>query len=532
MDANSMQSFVNQIIRNSKGITFICYDRVWWCQEPFNTKELRKKVSEDCSEFMDKDVFMSMQSFKPGKKRTTNRLAELRTVYMDLDYYTIPQFASADIQTVQNRVQEILKENDIPEPSFKISSGKGMYLVWLIDIHSARWLTVWKFIMHQFYRVFAQVGADSKSLDCSRVLRLPQSFNGKGPTQQEVRCLRPVPGKNAAVYSLKALYDKAKKIALLNKVQAQDIPAFEPEKQRERPQYNAAFSSMNPPSLKSYYHHALRIARIQMDRVMDLQTLFRMRQEKSVGTRELTLFYMNVSLRRAGFNDEERLRILTESNNLLPCPLPQREVMAVRLSCTAYMPSNAVILRQLKITPEEQKSMRTLFDKKEKARRRSEAQNQSGMSNSDRQQQFATRIASLVVQGVSVSKIAAQLKCSRQTIYNYFQRFGFNTPDSATKFLELYKTGDKMQPTKTRNSKRKHLVPKPQRKSEKRLRIIAESIHSATAFFSHALKKHVYTFGSLQVAPLVKIAFDPTLQHTIVEAGLRKKQGSYEILQC
>ena len=428
------------IIRGSKGTTFICQNHKKWNQIPYNSQDITRAIAEDrWVPYSTEETFVSMQSFRAGaKKRTTTYLEELRTVYLDIDYYNVNKLKNLPAQAVAAKIQKVLQKKKISVPSMIIDSGHGLYLIWLIDIHTASWLPVWQFIMRQFHRCLADFGADAKSLDCSRVLRLPGTVNKKqGDTGVSV-CGINIP-QNPVIYSFEELYNQAVSLHQGNG----PIPEFAPVKKpaRKKKKRTQKKSELINPS-QSYFQASSRSQQIQIDRIYDLQLLLRLRQEKAVGSRELTFFYLNVALRRARFSDKERLRMLQQINRELPKPLPVKELLNVVKSWTAYMPSNKVIIDQLRITPDEQKHMRTIFGAEEKARRRT-LSNLHQVSREERSRQCAKIIAELMLKSLSTQRIAEELQVSRQTVYNYKKRYGLIDIQSAHRFLattRLHKT--------------------------------------------------------------------------------------------
>lgn len=480
---------IQHIIRNSKGTTFICRNEGKWNQIPFDSQYVSNAIAEHrLVPYTSAETFISMQSFRLGsKKRTTAHLEELRTVYLDIDYYKVDQLRNLTPEAVAEKIMKVLRQKNVSLPSMTIDSGHGLYLIWLIDIHSAQWLPVWRFIMRQFHLCLADFGADAKSLDCSRVLRLPGTINQKeNDTGVLVRGIN-IP-QLPIEYTMRELYDQA--VALKKtSINEEKIPEYTaaPEENRR--------SKTRLEREKNRINKASRIYQIQVDRIYDLKLLLQMRQEKAVGTRELTFFYLNISLRRAGFSDPERMQILNQANQLLPQPLPYRELSNVVKSWTAYMPSNRVIIKQLDITPEEQKHMRTIFGPKEKARRRTH-QNRFQVSRQERKLQCATQIAQLMISGRTVQEIASELKLSRQTVYNYRKVYGLCDSQSARRFLSQTKA----EPFKTKSRKRrKH------KKEIVRLNAISATLYSISYDYYRHLKNEC---GQGNKSASVKKLFD------------------------
>jgi len=61
-------------------------------------------------------------------------------------------------------------------------SGRGLYLIWTIEIVPKMALPLWKAIENYFYKVLKELGADPKALDPTRVLRVGGTLNTKSNT--------------------------------------------------------------------------------------------------------------------------------------------------------------------------------------------------------------------------------------------------------------------------------------------------------------------------------------------------------------
>lgn len=126
------------------------------------------------------NVYTSMNSFlspyqkhKPGSGRKVSNLKRLNALYLDLDYYKIG--------LSRDQVLEDLEQNyfnkKIPVPTFIVSSGQGMYLIWKIS-EDRNALPRWTSVMHYLFDQCGSFKADPKALDAARVLRVPGSIHG------------------------------------------------------------------------------------------------------------------------------------------------------------------------------------------------------------------------------------------------------------------------------------------------------------------------------------------------------------------
>lgn len=122
-------------------------------------------------EFGDRtDVYYSVNEFHGW--RLVRLLRSLRCFYVDVDGCT-------DIYLVL----EALHDAGIPEPSFFVHSGRGLHLYWSIEPVSAQALPLWQRVQDRLIAALTPIGADPAARDCTRVLRLVGTKNGKSDTE-------------------------------------------------------------------------------------------------------------------------------------------------------------------------------------------------------------------------------------------------------------------------------------------------------------------------------------------------------------
>lgn len=110
-----------------------------------------------------RDRFISVNEFQSW--RLVRLLRSLRAVYVDLDN-------CATIEEALARCDDAV----LPAPSYAIESGRGVHLYWLLDAVPAKALPAWQAIQT---RLIATLDADPACADCTRVLRLAGTKNGR-----------------------------------------------------------------------------------------------------------------------------------------------------------------------------------------------------------------------------------------------------------------------------------------------------------------------------------------------------------------
>jgi hypothetical protein len=116
------------------------------------------------------NVYLSTQRFK-GLRRVAYLLS-LSELYADLDYYRVPELADAASRRVLELALKALSGAGIPEPSLAISSGRGLYLLWLHGAIPRSGLPRWAACQREICRTLKHLGADSMAVDAARVLRV------------------------------------------------------------------------------------------------------------------------------------------------------------------------------------------------------------------------------------------------------------------------------------------------------------------------------------------------------------------------
>ncbi len=113
-----------------------------------------------------KDRFLSVNQFDGW--RLLRLLRSLRAVYIDIDQH----YSVAGILM-------IVEDAGLPAPNYVVMSGRGVHLYWLLDAVPPGALPVWQAVQKKIISLLHEYGADRACSDCTRVLRLVGSINGK-----------------------------------------------------------------------------------------------------------------------------------------------------------------------------------------------------------------------------------------------------------------------------------------------------------------------------------------------------------------
>lgn len=318
--------------------------------------------------------------FAPG--RHSGKYAnKLNALIVDLDYYNVPELKGLTAEQVIGLLEG---EKDYPTPSFYIDSGRGLYIIWLLENTYATMASkkYWKSIEKTLINIFIDYGADEKVCDVARVLRLVGSKNSK--TGKEVKLVASPnycsssPFYGVERYELgdiaeyfwgcRELYDTKKEV---------------PKKPKKRKQTQKVIQLKNTYTLN-------------YNRYKDLETLVDLRADKKEeGCREYLLFLYRLNLLYCNIEPKIALEMTLALNNRLALPLDEEEVINATANAEgvaevyhrlrnnykdtydislsqhfynggAYIYTNKTIIRELKITEEEQSHLTTIIGPNEK----------------------------------------------------------------------------------------------------------------------------------------------------------------------
>ncbi len=300
------------------------------------------------------NIYMSLNTFYKPQRRIEN-IKELNALYIDLDIYNIPKDIDSYWGYTPNWSKDSvlyfleedyfgLSSNSVPTPSFVIDSGRGLYLIWLIEPVPYKVLPLWKAIEEHLYNQLKCWGADRKCLDPTRILRVPDSINSK--TNTTVNIIREY---NTDCYSLKF-------------IQENYLPELiTKEKKKGRPK-----------KIVSIY----RERSLYIERIHDLIRLCELRNYDLRGERECLLFLYRYYTCYFSDDPVEALNNIIDLNNKFVYPLKKREVTNATKSAEKayktgklYKYKNETLIDMLHITKEEQKELSTIIDNEEYKRR-------------------------------------------------------------------------------------------------------------------------------------------------------------------
>lgn len=142
----------------------------------------------------DVDSYMSQCFFSKPNRRALN-VAYVTHAYVDLDTYNAEWLVGRPVDEMVNIIRMFCSDEAIPEPSYIISSGRGIYLKWAWT-HPLPRAAVGRCVAvnRELVRRFQSFGADPKAVDMSRILRVIGTTNTKSGKIVEIVYLNDVSG--------------------------------------------------------------------------------------------------------------------------------------------------------------------------------------------------------------------------------------------------------------------------------------------------------------------------------------------------
>lgn len=334
LDAECSKDYIETIHKESKGyITKAKIENNRYSQWHYFLKKL------EMQDFRGENVYISMNTFYKPQRRIEN-IKEINALYIDLDIYNLGIMA---IQGVMWLEDEFFR-NKLPQPTYIISSGRGLYLIWKIEPVPSMALPLWKAIEEFFYRELKELGADRKCLDVTRILRVPGSINSKSNSEVEI------------IENYGCEYT-------LREIKEEYMPELKPKEEKKG----------RPLKVVSIY----RERSLYLARINDLVKLCELRRYDLRGTREYVLFLYRYYACYFTEDAEKALEDIIELNDRFIYPLKKREVVSATKSAEVaynkskkYKYKNETLIEILGITEEEQKELQTIISNKEYKRRK------------------------------------------------------------------------------------------------------------------------------------------------------------------
>ena len=395
-------NYIDNIHSRSKGwITRSVIDKKGYRQWHYKYAELK-----DLDMMDEENIYITLNTFYKPCRRLEN-IKELNTLFIDLDYYKIGK--------TKDQVLMDLEKNyfnqSIPIPNYVIDSGRGMYLIWIINAVPSKALPLWKAVQEYLYNQLKYFGADRQALDATRILRVPGSINSKSKTVVNI------------LDEYEYIYD-------LREIQNGFLPELKPyERKKGRP---------------SKINYIYRERSLYYGRIQDIIKLCELREYDLKGHRELILFLYRYYLCSFTEDIEKALNDALELNSMFRKALSEREVIRATRSAERcyldknkqYKYKNETLIELLEITEEEQRNMTIIISKEEYKRRKrirnknsydgekakkiyqEKLKSQGKLSEKEKISQRREKVLDLLGEGLTQKEIYTLMKISKRTCIN------------------------------------------------------------------------------------------------------------------
>ena len=346
-------------------------------------------------DFEQENIYISLNTFYNTFRRI-EYLKELKAQFIDLDIYKT-KFSKEQILM---QLEADYFNKSIPRPNMIIDSGRGLYLLWVINSVPSAALPLWKAVEEYLYGILKPFGADRQALDPTRVLRVPGSINSKSNSIVKI------------IDDYDYIYD-------LREIQKEYLPELDENKAKKK----------GRPRKTVFIHRerSLYYARIQ-----DIIKLCKLRKYNVKGHREFILFLYRYYLCYFLEDIQKSLEDVIELNKQFTEPLMENEVIRATKSAEIvylsknkeYKYKNETLIEKLEITELEETYMSTIISKAEYKRRdrvyqkkkyQEKLKLKGKVSEKEKISKRRKKIKDLLGKGLEHKDICMQLNISKRT---------------------------------------------------------------------------------------------------------------------
>lgn len=377
------------------------------------------------------DCYVSQNGFNRFRpSRAANNVSCLVSSFVDLDYYNT-QYRDLAPKEVLSRVLNYATAGGLPLPSIGGFSGRGLQLTWIFNktlpaqanLQKGRraLLPLWRMVQNEFVEFFKPFGADPRSSDAGRVLRLSNTFNTKSGQYSSLEEI----GDSVSFYELKKWYDGRN---ATRRAKAQLAQENRSTGNVERSDKAAKF-----PLKRDWLT-------LNLGRMNDLEKLAKLRGGRYTDYRSRALFcYASAAY---WFHPDKRVLINLCNEFIDNCfqDPSNYSVRSVRCITERVRGVDSIknrlytstVVNYLGVTEAEQRELEAIFGTKEKNRRRTEKRRANGMKSKDEylaeqtkaKDERQAKAIELRNKGLNNSQIAKELDVTRQSVINYLRSTG------------------------------------------------------------------------------------------------------------
>lgn len=414
------------------------------------------------------DRYISVGVFYLPNRRAVS-LTRMPMVFADLDTYQISRLQRLAPEAQLDELLYVCSQNDIPEPSVVVYSGRGLQAKWLLTPAVPRGaLPRWMALQRALNAKLAGLGADAGALDASRVLRLDGSVSARSgevvrvlhrattPTRGGQRMATGVVGYDIDILAEHLLPLDRDELAMRRAERDAQRAADAIEKaarEARRASFVVVPGGADVDSVVRRSARPLIPSQLAWDRLEDLRTLAHLRGHEAglpAGQRNTFVFLSACFLAQAKLVRELRAEIETLASSVFAPDWRPWEVSSCITSVVSraeaatrgetvefdgskrdprYSFKNETLVEWLGITGDEARQLKTILPADEARRRNTEAHRAArraagAVERAAYLQQAADKrvhARELKAQDLSVSAIARELGIGRSTVIGYLK---------------------------------------------------------------------------------------------------------------
>src|SRR5690625_2161958 len=253
----TLEDFLDIAYNVEDGFVTLATNAENWQESTHYIKSLRNYIELD----QNVDIYTSVNTFYKDRRRVSD-VRHILKFYSDLDVYEKGISKEKAIQMIDFAVEKEL----IPDPTFLIDSGRGLYCLWIIEDAPGKRrkvLRLYNYIQEFLSENLEDIGADKNALDVARVLRLVGSYNTKN--NEQVRVIR---YRKDNIYTMKYMQDFMNTVNNVNWEEVKEKIKERRKKQRQQKKKNKSSISV----ARLFNPYTLAIARSQdLEKICELR---------------------------------------------------------------------------------------------------------------------------------------------------------------------------------------------------------------------------------------------------------------------
>lgn len=326
------------------------------------------------------NIWLSQGEFRKPNRRAVNFL-RTGASYIDLDYYKIDGLKHPE--AVMLKVFSALEKAGIPLPSLVVDSGRGLQIKWIYPVIPDRALLRWKAVQNYLIEILKDLGADPAVKDVSRVLRLVGTYNSKSRSMVQVL------HNSETLESFDKLADA---VLPFTRTELADL------REKRRSEFQLELVADNPKPVNQSGLHKKSLSSLYWNRFLDLRKLCRMRgglvpigreDKDDISRTKMLVFQLDFMLLSGATNPQqlwneaqavasaidpgwkpEQHRLTTLLRKAQEHAAGETVMLGDKAYSPLYTPKSKTLIDMFRITPDEERELKTIISKTERDRRR------------------------------------------------------------------------------------------------------------------------------------------------------------------